>query len=781
MKFFRIFSFFIIFSFLFSLNANSKNIIVGVYSDKPLIFKNKQGNADGFWIDLLKFIAKKKNLKLQYYYGEWTEIYNLLKKGKIDILPDIAITKERKKFFNFNNINVFTCWGEIVVHKDSKISNILDLKDKKIACVPDDIHCIEFKKLMKKFNINFTFVPVKRYIDSFHLISQKKVDAGAVNNIFYLNNSHNFPVKETSILYNPIDLRFAVTKGDPKKIIPLIDKEIESLKSDKNSYYYHLLNKWIKFSPENEIISRKLIIILLSLILGLVIIIFLLNWLINKKTKELKETNLTLNTLFNGISDAIFLHDENGVIKDVNEGMLRMYKVPKSYVIGKTIFDFSAEKSKFEYVKKIWEKVLKGEEISPIEWLAQKPFTKENFYVEVLLRKITIRGKDLILASVRDISEKKKYENEIIKVKKLESISFLAGGIAHDFNNLLTGIIANISLMKFFIEKGKLDQANRIIKKLDLITEKAQHLTNQLLTFSKGGEPVIEASSITDVITQTVDFILAGSNIKVEINIQKNLKNALIDKNQISQVIQNIIINSKEAMPSGGKIEVNCSNTTIKEQYLNIAPGEYIKIEIKDYGKGIPKDYIDKVFDPFFTTKEKGSGLGLAICHSIIKKHNGHIMIQSKQGEWTKCTILLPATDEKEKESKLSIDSNNNSNRKLNILIIDDESYIREFFQEIIEILNHNIFLAENSYEAIEIFRKENIDLVFIDLTIPGDISGKDILKKLKNINPKIKAIVMSGYSNDPVMSEYEKYGFIGFLKKPFKIDELKQIISENN
>ena len=368
---------------------------------------------------------------------------------------------------------------------------------------------------------------------------------------------------------------------------------------------------------------------------------------------------------------------------------------------------------------------------------------------------------------------------EVEKALKLKSLGVLAGGIAHDFNNILSAVIGNISLLKFDY-KNEQNLLNNI-KDIEKAVFRAKGLTNQLLTFSKGGSPVKDISSINEIIEDTVLFILSGSHIKVKFNFDINLWNVNIDKDQISQVIQNITINARDAMPQGGTFFINVSNHQVLNN-INIKKGKYIKIDLMDQGKGIPKNKLKYIFEPYYTTKTKGSGLGLFVCYSIINNHNGYINITSEVNKGSCFTILLPAVENKIKNKKNI--KFHHLKLKAKALILDDESTILNMIKKMLSIVGIECVCSKNGEKALQIFKKNQknnspFDLVILDLTIKGGIGGKDIIKKIKHIYPKIKAIVSSGYSNDKVISEYKKYGFDKVLKKPFTFEELIKTIQD--
>lgn len=401
--------------------------------------------------------------------------------------------------------------------------------------------------------------------------------------------------------------------------------------------------------------------------------------------------------------------------------------------------------------------------------------------IEANVNIIDYKGVPATFAVIRDITDRKIAEQERLKSAKLESISILAGGIAHDFNNILVGILGNITLAKIYAKGDK-----RVYERLVEAEEaayRAKGLTHQLLTFSKGGEPVKKVIEIGRLVKKTANFALSGSGTKCEYQVPDDLWPVEVDEGQIAQVIQNLVINADQAMPSGGIIEISAENVTVTEEYnLPIKEGKYVKITIRDQGIGIPEKYIQNIFDPYFSTKSKGSGLGLATVHSIITKHNGFISVESEVGRGTTFFVYLPATLEEAKEGKET--GKVIITGKGKVLIVDDEELVREVGREMLEELGYEVQVASDGAEAIEIYKKamdsgEPIDVVILDLTIPGGMGGVEALKKLKELDPNVKAIVSSGYSTDSVMSEYSKHGFVGLVTKPYTVEELSKVLHE--
>jgi len=385
-----------------------------------------------------------------------------------------------------------------------------------------------------------------------------------------------------------------------------------------------------------------------------------------------------------------------------------------------------------------------------------------------------------VVLAFHDVTEQRKMQEELLRTQKLESVGLLAGGIAHDFNNLLTAILGNVNLAKVFAEKG--ENVIELLTEAENASLRAKDLTQQLLTFSRGGAPVKKAASISDLIRDTTRFVLRGSNVRCVFSIPEDLYPVCVDEGQISQVINNLIINADQAMPEGGEISVRAENTSVKPgDALPLKAGEYVKITIKDQGCGIPEKHLAKIYDPYFTTKQKGNGLGLATVHSIVKKHDGYIGVESGPDVGATFYFYLPASpDDKILTKKKEAGVLMNGGGK--ILVMDDEEIVRKVAGAMLGRIGYEVSFAKDGREAIESYQAlmgtgQAFDVVIMDLTIPGGMGGKETIKKLLEIDPQVKAIVSSGYSNDPVMADFRNYGFSDVIVKPYEVKEVGEVL----
>lgn len=400
-----------------------------------------------------------------------------------------------------------------------------------------------------------------------------------------------------------------------------------------------------------------------------------------------------------------------------------------------------------------------------------------------------------LVMACRDITEKQKVEEELQKASKLESIGILAGGIAHDFNNLLAVIIGHLSLAKMFMNSR--DELYMSLTEVEKASQRAKSLTNKLLTFARGGVPIKKITYIGDLLRDSAQFALRGSRAGCSFSIPDDLWLVEIDEGQMSQVINNIFINADQAMPKGGTIQVAVENMGLAEEKivhgLLLPKGDYVGLSIKDHGIGIPKENLKKVFDPYFTTKKTGTGLGLAASYSIVKKHDGYLIVESEMGVGATFYMYIPAYSKEtigpEKAMRVEKVEEIPLAGRGKILVMDDEEMIRVILGKILTQLGYEVSYSKNGTEAIDLYLKakksgDPFNAVIMDLIIPGGMGGDEAVKKLIQIDPGIKAIVSSGYSTDPVMANFKEYGFKGCVAKPYDLQALgktlRQVMKSN-
>lgn len=362
----------------------------------------------------------------------------------------------------------------------------------------------------------------------------------------------------------------------------------------------------------------------------------------------------------------------------------------------------------------------------------------------------------------------------------MEAIGTLAGGIAHDFNNMLGIITGNISYVLSRLNKD--DELYEVLTDIQESSKQAQGLTNQLLTFSKGGAPVKKVADINKIIRDAAIFSIRGAASKCIFNLSEDLWPVEVDEGQINQVVNNLVINANQAMPNGGAIAICTENVTIEsESGIPLPSGRYVKIVIEDQGIGIPEKHLLNIFEPYFTTKQKGSGLGLTTTYSIIKKHEGYITVYSEIEKGTVFNIYLPTSLNDFKEPKDQKEAKHKGQGK--ILVMDDQEPILKMVGRMLKSMGYKTAFSADGSQAIKMYKKaqtteDAFDAVILDLTVPGGMGGLKTIIELLKIDSNVKAIASSGYSNDPIMSNYEDYGFCGIVPKPYTKSQLAEILN---
>ncbi len=409
--------------------------------------------------------------------------------------------------------------------------------------------------------------------------------------------------------------------------------------------------------------------------------------------------------------------------------------------------------------------------------------TKHGLQRTIAMRETPIRDHSGHLMGTvimfHDTINRQRQEDEQQRISKLNSLGVLAGGLAHDFNNLLTTILGNVFVVKLrMIPQDPLAQN---LEQAEHACLRAKELTQQLLTFAKGGAPIKTPVVLGDLLRKSAIFALSGSSISCHFDIPHDLSPLNADASQLRQVIQNITINARQAMPQSGHFSIHVENTTLHTRpnlpTISLPPGDYVKISFTDQGIGITEQELPNIFDPYFTTKPGASGLGLAAAHSIIQQHHGHISVHSERGEGSTFTVYLPSS-----YPIVDIDPQDIPKGRGRILVMDDEQSICRMVEDALTQFGYEVTTTRDGQTAIDVFseaisRGKNFDAILLDLTIPGGMGGKEAIQHLRKLDPHLKALVTSGYSDDPILADFQTYGFQGILVKPYKIIDLAKTL----
>jgi len=387
-----------------------------------------------------------------------------------------------------------------------------------------------------------------------------------------------------------------------------------------------------------------------------------------------------------------------------------------------------------------------------------------------------------VSALFRDVTERKRAEDDRLTKGKIESLGTLAGGIAHDLNNILTVISGNIGLAQL---EAPSEEKNLFacLAKASQAAQEAAHMSSQLLTFSKGGSPVKKVVRMSELLAKSAHFSLHGSNLRAEMDIPPDLWTTEVDPAQIEQVINALMINAREAMLSGGTVDISARNIELENKPGALLPGgRYVKVAIADHGGGVPPDIATKIFDPYFTTKSVSSGLGLSISFSGVKKHGGMLHLEQSSPSGAVFSFYLPAARAEPAVIKSIGDGHGMPSPLQRILVMDDEEGIRELTSQLLNTLGYEVTAVTDGVEAVNTYeramrRGENFQAVILDATIRGGMGGLATIARLRNIDPSVVAIICSGYSDEAALAEFLQYGFRGALPKPFTRRDLADVL----
>jgi len=503
-----------------------------------------------------------------------------------------------------------------------------------------------------------------------------------------------------------------------------------------------------------------------------------------KLVEERLRVEMEMAQKYLGVAAVMFVAlDTEGRVVLINRKGCEITGYEESELVGRDWFDLVIPASQRSEAKEVFRELMVGNTV-PLERYQNRIVTRDGKERLIAWSNTILKdGEGRItgtLSSGEDITDKQRMEEEILRTQKLESIGTFAGGIAHDFNNFLMAIHGYVQLAKETLN-GNTEGREMLVMAEDA-AKRARGLTRQLITFAKGGEPVTKTVSIREVVKDAAGFVLTGSNASLSLEIDDNLWLVKADVGQVEQVVSNLAINAKHAMPEGGTVRISLRNVGMEEaEEKGYGSTRLVEMSIRDEGIGIPPDILQRIFDPYFTTKQEGSGLGLASTHSIVRKHGGHITVESTLGEGTSFCLYFPASN----GTSEGIESEDKTPERFaghKVLLMDDDERVAALIGTMIEKLGCRATVTHHGKESVEAYRKarqdgEPYDAVILDVIVPGGMGGREAAEQLLRIDADANLIVSSGYSNDPVMSRYHDYGFRACLAKPYDQSELGHVL----
>jgi PAS domain S-box-containing protein len=769
-------------------HSNNRDAISAVVlsGTPPLQFHDREtDSASGFAVDLMDAISKRAGLKVHYNFANtWASLIEKVKSGEADVIASLAISKERQKYLLFTN----------VIHSSS-ISIFVRAQNQTIRELDMGLHVgttrgsIANKSLKQVPDIDMKIY--NTYSEGLFSLLAGQIDAFVAGKDIFLKLARDAGVDEKiKIAGNPfINIKRAIAmRRDDSILQSRLNEAIEGFVGSPE--YQAIYVKWYGkptqyWSPRKTVfaMSAFIAVIIFTMTLWRYRSVLRLNEELMDNISERRKVEEELKlfqSLINKSNDAIFVIDpETSRFLSANDKACTNLGYSRDELYDMGVIDIEAViPDNFSWEKHIEEVREKGFEI--IQGIHKRK-DGTTYPAEINAIIVDIGARQYMVSVARDVTERLKMEEEIQRSHKLESVGILAGGIAHDFNNLLAAILNNV-----YISKQNTDRTSKAYSRLveaEKAVIRASDLTRQLLTFARGGAPVKRTTNIDDVIRESAAFVLRGSNVKCEYDMPDSLWTVEADEGQISQVIQNLVVNADQSMPEGGTIRISGKNTMIgSEEDVPLQAGKYINITVQDQGTGISEENVQNIFNPYFTTREEGHGLGLAVTYSIIKNHDGYISVDSKEGGGTSFTFYLPVSEKQAPPKEPHADTMLTGEGR--VLIMDDEEMVRNSLGEMLSGMGYEVELSKDGAEAVAHYEKamsasSPFDVVILDLTVPGGMGGKEAITKLRELDANIKAIISSGYSNDLVMANFETHGFSDVITKPYSVLQLSRVLKK--
>ncbi|MBW7896970.1 MAG: transporter substrate-binding domain-containing protein [Opitutaceae bacterium] len=769
-------------------------IRVGVeINSPPLSFVDAQGQPTGFSAELLNAMEATGEIDLEIVPDYWTQHLRAFASGEIDVLANVTITEERRATMDFSISHAYV-HGVIYYRKGTpRLTRTDQFAGKTIGTL---IGSIAYTNAMTHGGWGATIIPYPSWQAALDATRKGETDAA----LFIRKPASWDEVNPGDLKWSFLDdvihkYHFAVRQDDARTLEQL-NAALATIRH--NGTFDRIYAKWIGPLEPHPIRFADLRPYYLPGTLVLAGLLGLFYWQrrmvrrLARQTAALKESEERWKFALEGSGDGVWDWDaRTGRVLRSKRWKEMLGYAEDEIGTGMNEWLDHVHPDDLPASKALHEAHERGE--TPSFAIEHRMRCKDGTWKWILNRGMVVQrdasGRPLrVIGTHTDLTARKQAENDRLILGKLESTGVLAGGIAHDFNNLLTAILLNLDMARF--AHGDAAQMLPRIEAAGKAALAARSLTQQLITFAKGDSSVVRITDIGHLLKSSMPLVLSGSAVRGEVRVAPDLWTAEVDAGQLGQVVRNLVLNAREAMPRGGVVSVQADNVTLAAGAVGDLPaGNYLHIRVSDQGEGIAPENLQKIFDPYFSTKQrgaqKGMGLGLTICHSVVKRHRGALTVESTLGRGTTFHLHLPAAIE---PPSARVDSNpplpGAATVSRRILIMDDEAIMRDSLHGILGHLGHAVETTADGPEAIAAYTRATqegrpFDVVILDLTIPGGMGGRETFEALRAVDPYVRAVVMSGYTDDRVMRDYRSLGFKAALPKPFAGHALEDILNQ--
>lgn len=772
---------------------------VGVYQNKPKVFVDGDGRASGLFIDLLAEIARAEGWTLSFVPCQWADCLRALEVGELDLMPDVAYSRARDERYDFHSTMVLESWSQLYARPEGGIESLAEVAGKRVAVLRDSVQQASFVQMMTGFGFDVTVVPTESFEAAFRAVQDGDADVAIANHFFGDYFHRAYELQRTPIVFQAAELYFATAQGRNADLLRTIDRHLERWRQEPYSVYYATLGRWMD-RPPVRLVPRRILWVI-GVAVGMLVLaggaILLLRRQVRAKTRHLVRANEELHKADAVLRAAQRLARVGGWEWDVAHKVAtwtdETYRIhgfgPDDVAPGSHLERSLAcyEPAARELVRAAFERCCERGDAYDLE----VPFRNaagERLWVRTNAEAVRDdRGTIVkIVGNIMDVTERRALEEQLRQSQKMEAIGKLAGGVAHDFNNMLTVILSYGELARRRAEAGQ--PVREELVEVVSAGERAAALTRQLLAFSRKQVLKVEPVDLNRIVARADKMLkrLVGEHIDLQVTLAPALGVTLADPSQLEQVVMNLVVNARDAMPGGGRLLLETANVDVDDahdaRHLGVPPGHYVRLTVTDSGCGMDAQTQSRIFEPFFTTKEpdQGTGLGLSTVYGIVKQSGGHIRVDSEPGRGTTFDIYVPRDPTATVHDEPTTPALAPTGGTETILVVEDDEAVRELAVRILRTAGYTVLEAPSGELAVAECEHHHgvIHLLLTDVVMPK-MDGQALATRLAPIRPKMRVLFMSGYSDTAIEQHGELRAGARLLPKPFTVESLTRQVRD--
>ena len=786
-RFYKAFVAFLLLSLSIAGYAQEK-IKVGVFENKPIVFKSENGNMSGLSIDILNAIADEEQWQIEYVYGPFRDIYQQLEANEINLIVGLAYTEKRNKDLFYTQETLLNNWGIIYQSLKSNITSIEDLQGKRVVLVNKNIHSRVFASLMDKFGFSFTPVYVDTPQQLFAVMKNEQATAGVINRLASLNVTEKDKLKPTSIIFNPVEVRYASSRKSDTYLVEKIDEYLHRWKEDKTSFYFQQIVKWVNTSESTESKWLKYSLFLVAILLiAFVIYVFYIKKVVRKSHDDLNFKLAEQSVILESLAEGIIIMDESGIIQYFNHAAEKIFLYDANEIIGRKVSRLikSADTDESDRYIDNYNVVKQGKAIGKSREIFAKRKNNETFPIRFSLSELPAKdGAEIrYIGLCVDLTLEKEQDKYLQRSQKMEALGQLTGGIAHDYNNMLAVILGFTEILNDSV--GDNPELKSYVQEIMKAADRGAALTKKLLSFTKSSNIEREEVNINDLLRDEKVMLekTLTPRIQLKLELEDNLSPLLLDKSALIESIVNIAINAMHALPEGGKFTISTHAITSDSNPLLLVDSthdKYLNIKLQDNGGGMTEAQQRRIFEPFYSTKgDAGTGLGMSQVYGFVTEHDGVIDVNSKIGFGTCIDIYLPFYEQQKTEKKQKITQQFVHPSNKTILVVDDEEAILYMVKSMAMLKGYKVMTVTKARDVMPILKDNHIDLLLSDILMP-DMSGYELVQLVMKNFKDVKIQLMSGYSDIEGKDDIPAELLENILHKPFNSDQLMEKLAQH-